>query len=390
MQRHDADPDLSAKRAADQPADQPGATEKKAYVPPVIPMGIPHVVQFVTGSLLDQSPKCQLVGDRMSRYADADGWVSIAQEFICEITGVGSKNTVIKYHEFMVKRGILLIKDVQGGNERKSKRYRFLGEHSNWQPLQVEEPGTDYRVELYEARKIIRELEADNTDLRADNEELRARLELLTNGSANDHTEAIRRSDSQLEVTDGPRLEPTDAPHSSYESGVKDDPAEDSGANRHFEVTDGSGLETAESPSDNYETECSSEPPKGSTASRHFGLRDGRTEGQEYLARRARVEPLVMEFRDHYHRSFRGGIPAAVHYFSESAEREEELQVQLATLRADREAAGHDPPQAADEPIPSGRRGVEPCPDCDRPFTTHGGAEYCPECTLRRIRGGES
>ena len=93
MQHHDADPDRSAVQFADAPA----AQRKASYVPPVIPMGLPHVVQYVTGSLLHMPGPFQLMADRMSRYANANGEVSIALEFLCKISDLGSKNTAKGY-----------------------------------------------------------------------------------------------------------------------------------------------------------------------------------------------------------------------------------------------------------------------------------------------------
>ena len=117
-------------------------------------------------------------------------------------------------------------------------------------------------------------------------------------------------------------------------------------------------------------------------------MTDG-SDGQAYLARRAIVEELVQQHRDHYRRSFRGGVNSAVHYFSTSPERLEELRAQIRTLEAEKaaQAAGPGPPQEPGGP-PVNAGGVAYCPDCDSPFTTHGGAEYCPDCTRRRDRGG--
>ena len=348
MLRSDDDPEPAASNGTNE------APKKKPYVAPVIPMGLPHVVQFVTGSVLDQSPKFQIVADRMSRYSDANGWLSMAQEFLCEITGVGSKNTIIKYQKAMENMGILQIEDEQGGNERRSKRYRLLGEQYQWKPLQVEEPGTDFRAELRQARHHIRDLEADNADLRA-------RLDLLTNGSANGHFEAIRHSGSQSEVTDG------------------------------------SGPETAETPSGSYETSSSDEAAGDATAIRHSGVTDGPTEGQEYLARRARVEELVMKHRDYYQQSFnRRGVLGAIEYFSRSAEHEEDLIRQVGILDAGgepQETGAVPPPEAGDPPQPPvepDRYAVGECPDCGRPFGTYGGATHCTECTQRRRRESEA
>ena len=348
---------MQARNTTQDPSSNTAAPEQRQpYVPPVIPMGLPHVVQFVTGSLLDQSAKCQLVGDRMSRYAQADGTVSMAQTFICEISGLGSKNTAIKYLETMRARGILEIEDEQGGNDRKSKRYRFLGEQSGWKPVPVERPGTDFRAALYEARQEIRDLREENDSLRAANERLQAQLNLLTNGAAAGHPDAISHSI------------------------------------RHPEVTNGEGSEAPETASGNYETAASEGPQEPGDPIRHSKVTNGPTEGQEYLARRARVQPLVMEFRDYYDTSYRGGTNSAVHYFSQNADTEQELLMQVETLRADRDAAAEEtgPPGSAEQQGSSVRREVEYCPDCGSPFTTFGGAEYCPDCTIRRRREGKA
>ena len=231
---------MQAHYAAQDPSSNTAAPEQRQpYVAPVIPMGLPHVVQFVTGSLLDQSAKCQLVGDRMSRYAQADGTVSMAQTFICEISGLGSKNTAIKYLETMRARGILEIADEQGGNDRKSKRYRFLGEQFDWKPVPVERPGTDFRAALYEARQEIRELRDENDNLRAHNEYLQAQLDLLTNGAADGRPDTISHSIRHSEVTNGEGSGTPETASGSYES-APSEPTEEAGASiRHFEVTNG-------------------------------------------------------------------------------------------------------------------------------------------------------
>ena len=357
---------MQAHHAAQDPSSNNGAPEKRQpYVPPVIPMGLAHVVQFVTGSLLDQSAKCQLVGDRMSRYAQADGTVSMAQTFICEISGLGSKNTAIKYLETMRARGILEIEDEQGGNTRKSKRYRFLGEQFGWKPVAVERPGTDFRAALYEARQEIRDLREENDNLRANNELLQAQLDLLTNETATGHPEAISHS----EVTNGEGVGTPETPSHSYEKASPESPHEPSAPIRHFEVTNGEGSRTPETASGSYETASPEPVEEPSDSIRPFEVTNGLTEGQEYLARRARVQPLVMEFRAYYDTSYRGGTNSAVHYFSRSADTERELLMQVETLRADREAAAEatGPPGAAEQPESSGRSEVEYCPDCGTP-----------------------
>ena len=186
-------------------------------------------------------------------------------------------------------------------------------------------------------------------------------------------------------VTNGDGSEGPD----SYETAT---PQGDIGAIGHSKVTDGGPPAASETASHSYENPDSDSSPGENAAIGHLGVTDGPTEGQEYLARRGRVEALVVEFRDHYARSFRGGVSSAVHHFALNPENEQDLLMQVETLRADREAAAaraNAPPEAA-EPAPAGTSGVGSCPDCDRPFTTHGGAEYCPECTERRRRGGGS
>ena len=397
------DPDLapSTNDADNETASWPSTNKKRTYVPPVIPMGPPHVVQYVTGSLLHMPGPFQLMADRMSRYANAYGEVSIALEFLCKISDLGSKNTAKGYIDKLTAMDMLETVHGQGGNDRKSNTYRFLGAKRNWRPLPGEEPGSDPWLILLEVR-------LENEDLKQQVQDLTARIDRMTNGGAVGHPEvtngegaegpdsyetAAHQGDSgaigHSKVTNGGASQAPQTASHSYEtfgSGVSPDGDEAIGPS---EVTNGDNPAASESITHRYENPDPHKPPGENTSISHSEETHGLTEGQDYLARRARVEPLVMDFRDHYHQSFRGGIPAAVHYFSESAQREEELQVQLATLRADREAAGHDPPPEADEPIPSGRRGVEPCPDCDGPFTTHGGAEYCPECTGRRRRGGD-
>lgn len=383
---------MQARNAVQGSSPDTAAPDRQPYVAPVIPMGLPHVVQFVTGSLLDQSAKCQLVGDRMSRYAQADGTVAMAQTFICEISGLGSKNTAIKYLEAMRARGILEIVDGQGGNDRKSKRYRFLGERFGWKPVPVERPGTDFRTALYEARQEIRDLRDENHSLRAANERLQAQLALLTTGTASGHPEAISHPISHLEVTNGEGPGTPESASGSYETAPSEDTQEPGSPIRHSEVTNGEGPDTPGTASGSYETAVSEDAQEPEASIRHSDVTNGPTEGQAYLARRARVQPLVLEFRDYYDASYRGGTNSAVHYFSQNADTEQELLMQVETLRADQEAAAEEtgPPGSTEPPGASGRREVEYCPDCGSPFTTFRGADYCPDCTIRRRRQGEA
>ena len=127
-------------------------------------------------------------------------------------------------------------------------------------------------------------------------------------------------------------------------------------------------------------------------------MSNGSDEGQEYLARRDRVESLVMRHQAYYDRSFhRRGVLGAIQYFSRSAENERELVRQVGILDA-----GHDPGRSSNEasqqtegPAPpvnpeTGRSEVEYCPDCGSPYTTFNGEERCPDCTGRRRRESEA
>ena len=120
-------------------------------------------------------------------------------------------------------------------------------------------------------------------------------------------------------------------------------------------------------------------------------------EGQEYLARRERVQALVMEHRGYYGRSFRGGLLSAIEFFARSDENEADLVRQVDVLRAGQEPAesGSGPPRERDAPsVPmtaSGRREVENCPDCGSPYTTFNDEVRCPDCTyLHRRREREA
>ena len=331
------------------------------YEPPRIPVGLPHVVQFVEGSLWHMPRTVRDVGEKMSRYADRYGHLSIAIPFLCEITGLGSKNTVEHAIHVMESMRVLKKHPNKGGKDRKSNSYTFLGEDREWHPLPAERRGTDPWIALSKSRR-------ENEELRAELEAMKARMALLTNGHS--------------EVTDG---EEPDAA-ASYES------AESAGAHEaigHSTVTDGERPVASRTGARSYENGDSKGSTGESGAIGHSEVTDG-NDGPDYLARRARVQPLVMEFREHFSRSFTRGTDRAVHYFSETAEREQELLAQVETLRADREAAAtaSNAPPEAEEPPPSGRRVVESCPDCGTPFPTIDGAEYCPECTDRHKRGG--
>ena len=166
----------------------------------------------------------------------------------------------------------------------------------------------------------------------------------------------------------------------------------------HSELSNGPEIVPTQEASHNYETADSSGSPEESQPIAHSELSNGSDEGQEYLARRDRVESLVMRHRAYYDRSFhRRGVLGAIEYFSRSAENERELVRQVGILDA-----GQDPGRASNEasqqtegPTPpvnpeTGRSEVEYCPDCGSPYTTFNGEERCPDCTDRRRRESEA
>ena len=237
----------------------------------------------------------------------------------------------------------------------------------------------------------------------------------VTNGSPEDQSEGAPHSyetadsDSSQEthgaighsgVTNGSPDDPPEGASHSYEPPGSGSSREIHGAIGHSEVTNGSPDGPPGDSPHSYNP-----PGSGSSRETHGAIGysevtngpDGTDEGQEYLSRRARVQELVLNHRDYYTRSFnRGGLPSAVEYFSRSPGHEQELMDQVALLEA-----GGDPRQTGTGPPPepgaqpqasadSDRYGVGRCPDCGRPFATHGGAEYCTDCTERRRRESEA
>ena len=447
MQNHNAHPDPSADSpvAYDNGVVNTPVAASEPYVHPTIPLGLPHVVQFVEASMHHLPMSVRFLGDRMSRYANAQGVVSMAVPFICQITGLGSKNTAEHHIRLMVALGVLEKRPGKGGHNRKSNTYVFLGEQRNWKPLPTERPGTDPWIALAQARREI--------------EELRAEIAWLKNGGAVSHSRVTDGYGAEAPeptshsygnpgigasteahgaighsgVTDGQEAEAHDpAPHSYGNPGI-DSSTEAHGAIGHSRVTDGQEAEAPEPTSHSYETPDFSTSTEAHGAIGHSGVTDGSAEsmpkepprsheapdpepwptpqeatghsevtgepdeGQQYLSRRARVEALVLEHRPYYDRSFRGGVLTAIEYFSRSAENEAELNRQAGVLRAGRDPSAQDagPPKGNEGQSPrvnpeTGRREVEFCPDCNSPYTTFNGEERCPDCTDRRRREREA
>ena len=261
----------------------------------------------------------------------------------------------------------------KGGNDRKSNTYIFLGEQRNWKPLPTERPGTDPWIALAQARREI--------------EELRAEIARFKNGGAIGHSE----------MTDGEEAEAPEPTSHSYETPDFSTSTEAHGAIGHSEVTDGSAeTPPGENPRSQEvpDSESTTQEPIG-----HSGVTGGSDEGQQYLARRGRVEALVTEHRGYYDRSFRGGVLSAIHHFSLNSENEQELLRQVSVIRAGQEPSpsgagaaqgGERPPLREERLTESGRREVEYCPDCGSPYTTFNGEERCPDCTDRRRRESEA
>ena len=383
MQSHNAYPDplASSPAAYNNGAANTPVDSAEPYVHPTIPLGLPHVVQFVEASLHHLPMSVRFVGDRLSRYANAKGEVSMAASFLCQITGLGSRNTADHHLRLIESLGVLEKKPGQGGKDRKSNTYVFLGEDRNWKPLPTERPGTDPWVALARSRR-------ENEALRSEIEELQAELARLMNGGPIAHSE----------LSNGPETVPTQDASHSYETADSGGSPEESGAIARSELSNGSETAPTQDASHSYETADSGGSPEEAGPIAHSELSNGSGEGQEYLARRDRVESLVMKQRAYYDRSFhRRGVLGAIEYFSRSDENEKELVRQVGILDA-----GQDPARASNEarqqtegpPPPvnpeSGRREVEYCPDCGSPYTTFNWEERCPDCTDLRRRESEA
>ena len=377
MQGHNAypDPSYSSPAAYSNGAANTPVGSAEPYVHPTIPLGLPHVVQFVEASIHHLPMSVRFVGDRLSRYANAKGEVSMAASFLCQITGLGSRNTADHHLRLIESLGVMEKRPGKGGKDRKSNTYVFLGGDRNWKPLPTERPGTDPWVALARSRR-------ENEALRSEIEELQAELARLMNGGTIAHSEL---SNGQ------------DASH-SYETADSGGSSEEPGSIAHSELSNGSETAPTQDASHSYETADSGGSPEEPGPIAHSELSNGSGEGQEYLARRDRVESLVMKQRAYYDRSFhRRGVLGAIEYFSRSAENEQELVRQVGILDAgqDPARAGNEARQQTEGPTPpvnpeSGRREVEYCPDCGSPYTTFNGEERCPDCTGRRRRESEA
>ena len=419
MQSHNAhpDPSYSSPAAYNNGAAATLAGSAEPYIHPTIPLGLPHVVQFVEASIHHLPMSVRFVADRLSRYANAKGEVSMAASFLCRITGLGSRNTADHHLRLIESLGVLEKKPGQGGKDRKSNTYVFLGGDRNWKPLPTERPGTDPWVALARSRR-------ENEALRTEIEELQAELARHMNGGAIAHPELSNGPETappqeashsyettgsggspgesepiaHPELSNGPETAPPQEASHSYETTGSGGSPGESEPIAHPELSNGPEAAPPQEASHSYETTGSGGSPEESGPIAHSELSNGSDEGQEYLSRRDRVESLVMRHRTYYDRSFhRRGVLGAIEYFSRSAENERELVRQVGILDA-----GQDPGRSNDEarqqtegPAPpvnpeTGRSEVEYCPDCGSPYTTFNGEERCPDCTGRRRRESEA
>ena len=389
------------------------------YVPPNVPHGLPHVVRYATLSSMDLPLEVRFLIIMIARFANVHGVASVANSTLGEICRIGSHHTVERWISLASDVGILRKEPGKGGKDRKSNSYTFLGADRSWAPLPVGQPDINPIVALAQARRIIEELQVKAARV----DELEIELALLRNGHTNGHSGVTNGADEppagppgdsygtadsgtylgtrgaigHSEVTDGsPEGPPKDASH-SYGNPDSASSQENRGAIGHPGVTNGSPEDPSEEAPHSYEPPDSGSSQGTHGAIGHSEVTNGSDEGQEYLARRDRVETLVEQHRSYYERSFdRRGVLGAIEFFSRSPENEQELirQVRILDSGGDPRKSGSDPPvptagHPETEEAPD-RYAVGECPDCGRPFGTYGGAEYCTDCTQRRRRESEA
>ena len=221
MQSHNAypDPSYSSPAAYNNGAAATLAGSAEPYIHPTIPLGLPHVVQFVEASIHHLPMSVRFVGDRLSRYANAKGEVSMAASFLCRITGLGSRNTADHHLRLIESLGVMEKRPGKGGMDRKSNTYVFQGADRSWKPLPTERPGTDPWVALARSRR-------ENEALRGEIEELQAELARLMNGATIAHPG----------VTDGDGVPHPEQSSHSYETAGPVRSSEESGAIAHLGV----------------------------------------------------------------------------------------------------------------------------------------------------------
>ena len=260
MQSHNAyhDPSYSSPAAYNNGAAATLAGSAEPYIHPTIPLGLPHVVQFVEASIHHLPMSVRFVGDRLSRYANAKGEVSMAASFLCRITGLGSRNTADHHLRLIESLGVMEKRPGKGGMDRKSNTYVFQGADRNWKPLPTERPGTDPWVALARSRR-------ENEALRGEIEELQAELARLMNGATIAHPG----------VTDGDGVPHPEQSSHSYETAGPVRSSEESGAIAHSELSNGPETAPPQEASHSYETADPGGSPEESGAIAHSELSNG-------------------------------------------------------------------------------------------------------------------
>ena len=97
------------------------------YIPPNVPHGLPHVVRFATLSSMDLPVEARFLIIILARFADQAGMASVALDTLCDICRIGSHHTVTRYITMAEDIGILQKMPGQGGKDRQSNKYLFLG-----------------------------------------------------------------------------------------------------------------------------------------------------------------------------------------------------------------------------------------------------------------------
>ena len=260
MQSHNAyhDPSYSSPAAYNNGAAATLAGSSEPYIHPTIPLGLPHVVQFVEASIHHLPMSVRFVGDRLSRYANAKGEVSMAASFLCRITGLGSRNTADHHLRLIESLGVMEKRPGKGGMDRKSNTYVFQGADRSWKPLPTERPGTDPWVALARSRR-------ENEALRGEIEELQAELARLMNGATIAHPG----------VTDGGGVPHPEQSSHSYETAGPVRSSEESGAIAHSELSNGPETAPTQDASHSYETADPVRSSEESGAIAHSELSNG-------------------------------------------------------------------------------------------------------------------
>ena len=130
------------------------------YTPPNVPHGLPHVVRFATLSSMDLPLEVRFLIIMLSRFADVNGVASVAAATLCEICRIGSHHTVDRWLALAADVGILRKEPGQGGKDRRSNSYTFLGQKRDWKSLPVGRPDVNPIVALAQARRRIEDLES--------------------------------------------------------------------------------------------------------------------------------------------------------------------------------------------------------------------------------------